>query len=103
HHPYIDILPFPNFRDRVLAATSTDPPLIDEDELCLDFSNDGMVCWGSTSGNLGMQAGVSWDMRSWEPAIWFLRKYWFLIDGQEDDMWKSARWWHMMRGERMRI
>lgn len=79
HRPYLDVLPFPNFRDRVLAAVSSDHPLIDKDELCLDFWNDRIVYWGSTSGNLVMRAGVSWDMRSWEPAVWFLKKYWYLL------------------------
>ncbi|RTE82761.1 hypothetical protein BHE90_002678 [Fusarium euwallaceae] len=52
HHPYIDSLPFPEFRRRALAALSTDPPLLDEDDLCIDLMlNDGLVCWGSTNEN----------------------------------------------------
>ena len=30
-----------------------------------------------------MQAGVSWDMRSWEPAVWFLKKHWYLLDARK--------------------
>lgn len=76
-----------------------DPPLFDEEELCDDFSKGALVCWGSQQNSLGMEAGVPWDVRSWEPQVWFLRKYWFLVGDWDDEMWKSARWWHDMRGE----
>ncbi|CAN8099126.1 unnamed protein product [Discula destructiva] len=102
HHVYLDVLPFPSFREKALKALSRDPPLFDEDELCIDLTvNSGLVVWGSQGNNQGMDAGRSWDMRSWEPKPWFLRKYWFLCGGWEDEMWKAARWWHSMRNERI--
>ncbi len=91
--------------------------LLDEDELCYDMNvADGLVCWGSqvgdngggesararrdwTTGGRDMRACVPWDMRSWEPQVWFLKKYWFLVGGWDDDMWRNCRWWHSMRGE----
>lgn len=102
HHIYLDLLPFPSFRQRALQALAQDPPLFDEDELCVDIStNNGLVVWGALGNNKGMEACRSWDMRSWEPQSWFLRKYWFLVGGWEDDMWKAARWWHAVRNERI--
>ncbi|KAI9730264.1 MAG: hypothetical protein M1834_006028 [Cirrosporium novae-zelandiae] len=109
HHPYLDLFPFPTFRNRAIAAQSTTPPLIDENELCLDLTSDGLICWGAaetTTTGLG-NVGVPWSMRSWEPQGWFLRKYWFLIgggdgngeEGEGNEMMECARWWRGIRGE----
>ncbi|KUI54064.1 hypothetical protein VP1G_01481 [Cytospora mali] len=100
HHVYLDAIPFPSFRERALKALTCDPPLFDEDELCYDICNrEGLVVWGSQGNDQGMDACRPWDMRSWEPKPWFLRKYHFLAGGWEDEMWKAARWWHTMRNE----
>ncbi|KFA76607.1 hypothetical protein S40288_08127 [Stachybotrys chartarum IBT 40288] len=102
HHPYIDIFPYRGFREKALKALAHNPPLFDENEMCRDLtSRGGMVCWGSQSNSMGMEAGVPWDVRSWEPQEWFLKKYWFLVGDWEDEMWASARWWHKARGEKM--
>jgi len=82
-----------------MAAIACDPPLFDEEDLCHDMLVDGLVCWGAQGNVRGLGASVPWDMRSWEPKVWFLRKYWFLCGGPDDDMWSSARWWRAMRGE----
>lgn len=92
------------------------PCLLDEDELCYDMNvADGLMCWGSQVGNAGasqsaqakrdsgsardMRSCQPWDMRSWEPQVWFLKKYWYLVGGWDDDMWRNCRWWHSMRGD----
>ncbi|PNP52069.1 hypothetical protein THARTR1_07278 [Trichoderma harzianum] len=99
HHPYIDALPFPTFRKRALAALAADPPLLDEDDLCLDLMlHDGLVCWGSAGQN-GMDYGTPWDSHSWEAKEWFLRKWKWLIGGQDGELWHSSRWWAAQRGE----
>lgn len=103
HHPYIDSLPFPTFRRRALAALAADPPLLDEDDLCLDLMlHDGLVCWGSASQD-GMDHGTPWDGHSWEAKEWFLRKWKWLVGGQEGELWHSSRWWAAQRGERISI
>lgn len=124
HHVYLDVVPFPTFRERALRALTCDPPLFDEDELCVDVTvKGGLRVWGTQGNNRGMDACRSWDMRSWEPAPWFLKKYWFLCGGWEDEskycdlfamssilmspwlmseiVWKATRWWHAMRNERV--
>ncbi|KAL1870456.1 hypothetical protein Daus18300_005143 [Diaporthe australafricana] len=102
HHVYLDVIPFPSFRERALKALAHDPPLFDEEEMCVDIcTNEGLIVWGSQGNDQGMDACRPWDMRSWEPKTWFLRKYPFLTGGWEDEMWRAARWWHMMRGERI--
>lgn len=102
HHIYLDVLPFPTFRQKALQALAKDPPELDEDELCTDITKkDGLVIWGSLGNDQGMEACRPWDMRSWEPKPWFLRKYASFVGGWEDDMWKSTRWWHAVRNEKI--
>ncbi|ERS99859.1 hypothetical protein HMPREF1624_03224 [Sporothrix schenckii ATCC 58251] len=100
------------------SSRNETPCLLDEDELCYDMNvAEGLVCWGSQTGNDGaglssqakrdsgsardMRACLPWDMRSWEPQVWFLKKYWFLVGGWDDDMWRNCRWWHSMRGDEL--
>ncbi|KAF2095702.1 hypothetical protein NA57DRAFT_79414 [Rhizodiscina lignyota] len=100
HHPYLDVIPFPEFRARLLSAISVSPPLIDEAELCIDLTDDGLVCWGScNSDGVRSAARVPWDARSWEPKPWFLRKYWFLVGEKDGEMWSASRWWSEIRGD----
>lgn len=44
HHIYIDLIPFPVFRERVLALRATSPPILDEIELMQDLDKDGLIC-----------------------------------------------------------
>ena len=71
--------------------------------MCDDFRRDGMIVWGSQGNGMGMGACTPWDMRSWEPQLWFLKKYWFLVGGWDDELWKAARWWHTMRNEKLNL
>lgn len=95
HHPYIDVIPWASFRSNVIAAISTDPPMIDEDDLSLDLMNDGSHCWGTTRGSLhGRGEGTPWDARSWEAKPWFLRKWEFLAGGSDSEVFRNSAWWH---------
>ncbi|KAH8194255.1 hypothetical protein TruAng_011576 [Truncatella angustata] len=99
HHPYLDLIPWPIFRSNVIAAISLDPPMIDEDDLCLDLTNDGFRCWGTTMGSLhGRGEGVPWDCRSWEATPWFLEKWQCLTGGEDGEMSRNSAWWRSMQG-----
>ena len=79
-------------------AISANPPLIDEEDLCMDILNDGIFCWGSTGPSMHSRGGgVPWDARSWEAAPWFLQKWESLTDGRNGDMWRTSEWWRCMR------
>lgn len=101
HHPYIDVLPFPTFRERLIKLACAEEPMIDEDELCKDLENDGLICWGSSlgGGSAAMGSGAPWDIRSWEAQDWFMKKWWILIGGAEGEIYKQTQWWCEMRGE----
>jgi hypothetical protein len=96
HHVYIDLLPFPKFRERVLALLSANPQALDEASLCRDLDNDGLVCWGSAAGS---GSGAPWDRRSWEVRPWFWRKWRMLTGGVDGEMYGQSQWWREMRGE----
>jgi hypothetical protein len=104
HHPCIDVLPFPQFRERFIKLISSQPPMIDEDELWDDLQNDGLICWGSSLGGKSQSpatgSGAPWDIRSWEAQPWFLQKWWILIGGAEGDIYKQTQWWCEMRGDK---
>ena len=101
HHPYMDILPFPTMRDRLLRLTAGDEPMIDEDDFCNDLANDGLICWGSSlgGGSSATGSGAPWDLRSWEAQPWFIKKWWILIGGAEGELYQQTKWWCEMRGD----
>jgi hypothetical protein len=51
HYPYVDVLPFPSLRNRILAAAL----IINELEYCCDLRAEAFKVWGSTP---------------WDPASW---------------------------------
>jgi hypothetical protein len=102
HHPYLDILPFPAFRNRIIQLLQVQPRPIDSDKLCQDLTSDGLICWGSTKrdGRDTGGSGAPWDIRSWEIRPWFLKKWWLLFDGPDGEMYQHSRWWSELRGEK---
>ncbi|RFU29711.1 hypothetical protein B7463_g6640, partial [Scytalidium lignicola] len=69
HHPYLDILPFPVFRNCAIQLLQIQPSPFDPNELCQDLQSDGLICWGSTPfvladpllGNLAKQEEKNFD------------------------------------------
>jgi hypothetical protein len=104
HPAFMDLIPMPTFRSRVITLAATRPQLFDIWELKRDmFVDDGLVFWSNMNGNAGLGTGEGqgqpWDERSWEAAPWFLRKWRMLVDGEEGDVWKQSLWWQRARGE----
>ncbi|RAH50030.1 bZIP transcription factor [Aspergillus brunneoviolaceus CBS 621.78] len=102
HHPYIDILPFPTLRRNLLLRQAD----LDEDEFMDDIIS-GLVCWGGAGmGKRDRQVsvgrhptGTPWDVRSWEAKVWFLKKYWALLGGEDGELVRQSEWWRGLRGE----
>ncbi|WKT54455.1 hypothetical protein QSH57_005039 [Fusarium oxysporum f. sp. vasinfectum] len=99
HHPCHDLIPWPSFRSNVIRLSSINPPLIDEDDLCLDMLSGGLRCWGSRMGSMhGRGHGAPWDSRSWEAMPWFLKKWKILISGEDDYISRTSAWWRCLQG-----
>ena len=102
HHPYIDILPFPTLRKNLITHQEE----IDEDEFFQDMFT-GLVCWGGAGiGRKDREVstgyastGTPWDVRSWEARVWFLKKYWTLLGGEDGELVRQSEWWRSIRGE----
>ena len=102
HHPYIDILPFPTLRKNLITHQEE----IDEDEFFDDMLT-GLVCWGGAGiGRKDREVstgyastGTPWDVRSWEARVWFLKKYWTLLGGEDGELVRQSEWWRSIRGD----
>jgi hypothetical protein len=96
HHPWIDLLPFPQLRDNVLMYMETG--LVDDDDLCEDLllvddprdinSKPSIIVWG-----------MPWDSKGWEVNPAFLRKWGFLLLGCKEIM-EGTNYWREKRGEK---
>ena len=80
HKPYVDMLPWPSLRDRLLKSLS----VINESEFVMDLVS--LKVWGITP----------WDPMGWEFAPEFVRKWWFLMD---DGILHSTNFWRAQQGE----
>ncbi|KUJ08160.1 uncharacterized protein LY89DRAFT_691066 [Mollisia scopiformis] len=83
HWPYIDIIPLPALRNKLLQAHE----LIDPRDIWQDFINGEVKVWGSQS----------WDERGWEITEGFAVKWWFLMD---EDVLGTTNFWRAARGEK---
>lgn len=103
HPAFMDLIPMPVFRARAITLAATRPHLVNMTELKKDMVvEDGLVLWSPTSSSVSSHQrdgrGQPWDIRSWEAAPWFLRKWRMLVDG-EGEVWKQSLWWQTARGE----
>ncbi|KAL6803133.1 hypothetical protein GGI42DRAFT_342497 [Trichoderma sp. SZMC 28013] len=100
HHPWIDILPYPQMRDNLLrlefgVSTMMEKRQYDADSLChwmvgLDTcqKESGLILWGDP-----------WDLASWEVTAEFLNEWGWTLEGCID-LFKSTNYWRARRGER---
>ncbi|RTE68704.1 hypothetical protein BHE90_016917 [Fusarium euwallaceae] len=94
HHPWLDVFPFPRFRDNVIQAVTAN--LMDDDELCADVaemnyegtSRPSLIVWGDPG-----------DPTGWEASISFLRKWGWLLQGCPEVLEATNRW-RECRGEK---
>ncbi|KAF2963633.1 hypothetical protein GQX73_g9943 [Xylaria multiplex] len=90
HHPYIDIFPFSNLRDKLILSQGT----VDEDELCADLGGKN-----STTEHTGL---IVWN-DSWDPMGWELSEYvaikWARLFGDCEELLTATNYWRNTRGE----
>ncbi|KAI8402903.1 hypothetical protein FOFC_16332 [Fusarium oxysporum] len=94
HHPWIDLFPFPKFRDNVLRGMQKG--LFDDDELCGDLL-------GVEGAGVGEQPSllvwtIAWDARGWEVNAAFVKKWGSLIQDCPEIM-DSTNHWRRKRGQ----
>ncbi|KAK6516151.1 hypothetical protein TWF506_006063 [Arthrobotrys conoides] len=89
HKAYIDVFPFPGFRERIIEAGSKG--LLNEIEFCADLGKSALMCWGTEQGKHG---GEPWNPKSWEAQPWFIKKWDAFID---DELRECSRFWRELR------
>lgn len=100
HHPWLDILPFPQMRDNLLrlesdASTDIEKRHYDADSLChwmvgLDSSQReaGLILWGDP-----------WNLFSWEVTADFFQEWGWTLEGCVE-LFRSTNYWRAKRGEK---
>ena len=82
HKPYIDMLPWPSMRDRMLSSSQ----VINETEFIQDMASNHFRVWGS----------CPWDPMGWEVGPYVASKWWFLMD---EEVMRTTNFWRSQRGE----
>ncbi|KAJ3538963.1 hypothetical protein NM208_g5081 [Fusarium decemcellulare] len=95
HHPWLDVFPFPKFRDNVIYAVAAN--LMDDDDLCADISE---INYDNVERPCLIVWGESWDPNGWEASVLFLRKWGWLLRGCPEIIEATNRW-RQSRGERL--
>ncbi|KAL9624206.1 MAG: hypothetical protein Q9160_001453 [Pyrenula sp. 1 TL-2023] len=100
HFSYLDCIIWPRFRERALRAAIEGK--LDHYELFMDCIDGGIVCWGNQQNQKGkgMNRGIACDQRSWEARPWFIKKWGWLVGGEDEEVIRGSRWWRFMRGEK---
>lgn len=82
HWPYVDIIPLPALRSKLLQAHD----IIDPHDIWQDLVDGEVRVWGSQS----------WDERGWEISERFALKWWFLMD---EEVLGTTNFWRAARGD----
>ncbi|KAK4869072.1 hypothetical protein LT330_006681 [Penicillium expansum] len=92
HHPWLDLLPIPEMRDRLILAGES----LDDVQLCHDlcgYRNSG-------TGQTGMLVWKDpWDPVGWEVTETFMRTWGWAVQGSWG-LFQSTNYWRMKRGEK---
>ncbi|KAF5022908.1 hypothetical protein F66182_5027 [Fusarium sp. NRRL 66182] len=96
HHPWVDLLPFPQLRDNIINGYTDGT--FDEDILCVDLL--GLACSQNLDDSFLIVWGESADPATWEVSVGFLKKWGWLLKGCPE-LAESTNRWRLQRGEKM--
>ncbi|WZH48594.1 BZIP domain-containing protein [Fusarium acuminatum] len=103
HHVSLDLIPLPFLRERAIMLSAAMPHVFNNWELKVDiYDRGGLTIWRLDSSNRGKGANgrdsyPPWDMKSWEAAPWFLKKWCVLIGGNHDELYNQSIGWQVVR------
>ncbi|KAK0761881.1 hypothetical protein N5P37_004680, partial [Trichoderma harzianum] len=99
HHPWLDLIPSPQFRDNLLRRLATPSPEWDfETELCEDVTGVGRLQLSCSRPGFMIWGENSWDAHNWEVTEEFAQKWHDLMNGC-CDLITSTNEWRKKRGE----
>ncbi|KAF5695324.1 hypothetical protein FDENT_406 [Fusarium denticulatum] len=97
HHTSLDLIPIPFLRERAIMLSAAMPHAFNNWELKLDiYERGGLTTW-RLKGDSGRDTYPPWDMKSWEAAPWFLKKWCVLLGREYDKMNEQSIGWQVVR------
>ncbi|PNP78964.1 hypothetical protein FNYG_07829 [Fusarium nygamai] len=97
HHTSLDLIPIPFLRERAIMLSAAMPHVFNNWELKLDiYERGGLTIWRLKGENV-RDTYPPWDMKSWEAAPWFLKKWCMLMGREYDKMNEQSIGWQVVR------
>ncbi|RBR20859.1 hypothetical protein FVER53590_29253 [Fusarium verticillioides] len=99
HHTSLDLIPIPFLRERAIMLSAAMPHAFNNWELKLDiYERGGLTIWRlKGERDSGRNTYPPWDMKSWEAAPWFLKKWCVLMGREYDKMNEQSIGWQVVR------
>jgi hypothetical protein len=103
HHVSLDLIPLPFLRERAIMLSAAMPHIFNNWELKVDvYERGGLTIWRLDSpkrgkGANGRDSYPPWDMKSWEAAPWFLKKWCVLMGDDHDELYNQSIGWQVVR------
>ncbi|KAF4436060.1 hypothetical protein FACUT_6751 [Fusarium acutatum] len=100
HHTSLDLIPIPFLRERAIMLSAAMPHVFNNWELKLDiYERGGLTIWRlkHEKGESVRDTYPPWDMKSWEAAPWFLKKWCMLMGREYDKMNEQSIGWQVVR------
>ncbi|KAG7411991.1 hypothetical protein Forpe1208_v008428 [Fusarium oxysporum f. sp. rapae] len=100
HHTSLDLIPLPFLRERAIMLSAAMPHVFNNWELKLDiYERGGLTIWRlkHEKGESVRDSYPPWDMKSWEAAPWFLKKWCMLMGREYDKMHNQSIGWQVVR------
>ncbi|KAF5543979.1 hypothetical protein FNAPI_9506 [Fusarium napiforme] len=97
HHTSLDLIPIPFLRERAIMLSAAMPHAFNNWELKLDiYERGGLTIW-RLKGESMRDTYPPWDMKSWEAAPWFLKKWCMLMGREYDKINEQSIGWQVVR------
>ncbi|KAF5627575.1 hypothetical protein F25303_10765 [Fusarium sp. NRRL 25303] len=100
HHTSLDLIPIPFLRERAIMLSAAMPHVFNNWELKLDiYERGGLTIWRlkHEKGESVRDTYPPWDMKSWEAAPWFMKKWCMLMGREYDRMHNQSIGWQVVR------
>ncbi|RSL48838.1 hypothetical protein CEP53_009396 [Fusarium sp. AF-6] len=98
HHTSLDLIPIPFLRERAILLSAAMPDKFNSRELKFDiYGRGGLTIWQQSQSAAERRSYQPWDMKSWEAAPWFLKKWTVIIGDEESEFYKQSVGWQLIR------
>ncbi|UPK91880.1 hypothetical protein LCI18_002815 [Fusarium solani-melongenae] len=101
HHASLDLIPLPFLRERAILLSAAMPDTFNSWELKFDiYGRGGLTIWRRSQSGTERRSNATyqpWDMKSWEAAPWFLKKWTMIIGDEESEFYKQSIGWQLIR------